>query len=120
MSETTNIYIDGEHAATIKNLQHDEPWHYGILVPGDAFGELKDSLEVAPWSTGNEDATELVAAQDTVDRVSWGAEVDTSEMITKLTLAQYEADGPWELEFICEEDEEEEAESNGETAESLA
>ncbi len=118
MSET-NIYIDGEHAATLKNVQHDAPWYYGTLVPGEAFEELKESLDKAPWSTGREDATELVAGQDTVDRVSWGEEVDSSEMITKLTLAQYEADGPWELEFTTEEDEEEEeAESNGETAES--
>ena len=115
----TNIYIDGEHAATIQNLQHDQPWHYGTLIPGEAFDELKASLETAPWSTGQEGAVELVAGQDTVDRVSWGEEVDTSEMITKLTLARYEPEGAWELEFTCEE-EEEEAESNGETAESAA
>jgi len=118
VSETTNIYIDGEHAATIQNLQHDSPWHYGTLLPGDAFPELKASLETAPWSTGQEGAVELVAGQDTVDRVSWGPEVDSSEMITKLTLAQYEPGGSWELEFTCEEDAE--AESNGETAESAA
>jgi hypothetical protein len=118
----TNIYIDGEHAATIKNLQHDEPWHYGTLIPGEAFEELRASLEVAPWSTGQEGAIELVAGQDTVDRVSWGGEVDTSEMITKLTLARYEPDGDWELEFTGEvdEDAEEDAEANGETAESAA
>lgn len=119
MSEKTNIYIDGEHAATIESLQHDTPWHYGMLIPGDAFEELKESLETAPWSTGQEGAVELVAGQDTVDRVSWGAEVDTSEMITKLTLAQFEPDGPWELEFTGEE-EEEDAEANGETAENAA
>jgi hypothetical protein len=39
-------------------------------------------------------------------------------MITKLTLAQYEPGGSWELEVTCEEDAE--AESNGETAESAA
>jgi hypothetical protein len=116
VSETTNIYIDGEHAATIENLQHDDPWHYGTLVPGEAFEELKASLETAPWSVGNEGSVELVATQDTVDRVSWGSDVDTSEIITKLTLAQFEQDGPWELEFTCEEDTE--AEANGEAAES--
>ena len=120
MSETTNIYIDGEHAATIQNLQHDSPWHYGTLIPGEAFEELKESLETAPWSTGQEGATELVAGQDTVDRVSWGEDVDTSEMITKLTLAQYEAEGPWELEFTCEEEEGEGAETSGETADNAA
>ena len=118
MSETTNIYIDGEHAATLQNLQHDSPWHYGTLIPGEAFNELKASLEKARWSTGQEGATELVAGQDTVDRVSWGPEVDSSEMITKLTLAQYEPGGDWELEFTTEE--EEAAESNGETQESAA
>jgi len=120
VSETTNIYIDGEHAATIQNLQHDSPWHYGTLIPGEAFEELKESLETATWSTGQEGATELVAGQDTVDRVSWGEDVDSSEMITKLTLAQYEADGPWELEFTCEEDEEEGAQTSDETAENAA
>ena len=120
MSETTNIYIDGEHAATIQNLQHDAPWRYGTLIPGEAFEELKESLEKATWSTGQEGATELVAAQDTVDRVSWGADVDTSEMSTKLTLAQFEPEGPWELEFTCEEDEEAGVESNGETADNAA
>lgn len=118
MSEKTNIYIDGEHAATIEDLQHDSPWHYGTLIPGKAFEELKESLETADWSTGQEGATELVAAQDTVDRVSWGSEVDLSEMITKLTLAQFEPDGPWELEFTGEE--EADAEANGETAENAA
>ena len=125
MSEKTNIFIDGEHAATLENLQHDAPWHYGTLIPGEAFEELKESLETAPWSTGQEGAVELVAGQDTVDRVSWGTELDTSEMITKLTLAQFEPDGPWELEFTCEIDDDgeesaEEAESNGETADSMA
>ncbi|MND08953.1 hypothetical protein D3C83_319290 [compost metagenome] len=43
-----------------------------------------------------------MAGQDTVDRVSWGEEVDSSEMITKLTLARFSQDGPWELEFTCE------------------
>lgn len=118
MSDTTNIYIDGEHAATLQNLQHDAPWRYGTLLPGDAFEELKASLEKARWSTGQEGATELVAGQDTVDRVSWGEEVDSSEMITKLTLAQYEPGGDWELEFTTEE--EEAAESNGEAQESAA
>jgi hypothetical protein len=116
VTETTNIYIDGEHAATIQDLQHDAPWHYGILIPGDAFDEFKASLEKAPWSVNNEDSVELVATQDTVDRVSWGSDVDTSEIITKLTLAQFEPEGPWELEFTCEEDAE--AEANGEAAES--
>lgn len=125
MSEKTNIFIDGEHAATLENLQHDAPWHYGTLIPGEAFEELKESLETAAWSTGQEGAVELVAGQDTVDRVSWGTELDTSEMITKLTLAQFEPDGPWELEFTCELDDDsdestEEAESNGETADSMA
>ena len=120
MTATTNIFIDGEHAATIENLQHDAPWHFGTLIPGEAFEELKESLETAPWSTGQEGAIELVAGQDTVDRVSWGTELDTSEMITKLTLAQFEPGGPWELEFTCESDETEEAESNGETADSMA
>ena len=116
MSDATNIYIDGEHAATIENLQHDAPWHYGTLVPGEAFEELKESLDTAPWSVNNEGSIELVATQDTVDRVSWGADVDTSEIITKLTLAQFEQDGPWELEFTCEDGTE--AEANGEAAES--
>jgi hypothetical protein len=115
--DQTNIYIDGEHAATIENLQHDEPWHYGTLVPGEAFEELKASLDKAPWSVGD-DSTELVATQDTVDRVSWGPDVDSSEIITKLTLAQFEPDGPWELEFTSEQDTE--AEANGEAAESAA
>ncbi|MCB9935699.1 MAG: hypothetical protein H6840_08410 [Planctomycetes bacterium] len=118
MNNKTNIYIDGEHAATIEGLQHDLPWHFGTLVPGEAFEELKESLETAPWSTGQEGAIELVAGQDTVDRVSWGAEVDSSEMITKLTLAQFEAGGPWELEFTCEE--EAGAEASDETAENAA
>jgi hypothetical protein len=117
VSEKTNIYIDGEHAATIENLKHDAPWYYGTLIPGEAFEELKESLEKAPWSINSEDSTELVAKQDTVDRVSWGSDVDTSEIITRLTLAQYEPDGPWELEFTCEV-ETEEAEANGEAAES--
>lgn len=102
MSTSTNIYIDGEHAATLNDLQNDEPWHYGTLLPGGAFEELLNSLEKAPWSTNQEGATELVAGQDTVDRVSWGEEVDSSEMITKLTLARFSQDGPWELEFTCE------------------
>lgn len=124
MTEKTNIFIDGEHAATIENLQHDAPWHYGTLIPGEAFKELRESLEKAPWSVANEDSVELVAAQDTVDRVSWGPDVDTSEVITKLTLAQFEPDGPWELEFTSESDESDEgsedenAEANGEAAES--
>lgn len=50
MSEQTNIYIDGELAGTISDLKHDEPWHYGTLVPGEAFKELKKSLEVAPYA----------------------------------------------------------------------
>lgn len=102
MSKSTNIFIDGEHAAIITDLQHDEPWHYGTLQPAAAFKELLGSLEKAPWSTNQEGATELVAGQDTVDRVSWGEDVDSSEMITKLTLARFTADGPWELEFTCE------------------
>lgn len=114
--DQTNIYVDGEHAATIEDLQHDEPWHYGTLVPGGAFEELKASLDKAPWSTGG-DSIELVATQDTVDRVSWGPDVDTSEPITKLTLAQFEPDGPWELEFTSEAEAESE---NNEAAESAA
>jgi len=102
MSKSTNIFIDGEHAAVLNDLQHDEPWHYGTLTPGEAYAELLNSLETAPWSTNQEGATELVAGQDTVDRVSWGEDVDTSEMITKLTLARFTPDGPWELEFTCE------------------
>lgn len=102
MSKSTNIYIDGEHAATLNDIQHDEPWHYGTLLPGAAFDELLGSLDKAPWSTNQEGAVELVAGQDTVDRVSWGEDVDTSEMITQLTLARFTADGPWELEFTCE------------------
>lgn len=117
MSNKTNIYIDGEHAATIENLQHDAPWYYGTLIPGEAFEELKASLEKAPYSVSNPDSVELVATQDTVDRVSWGSDVDSSEIITQLTLAQFEPDGPWELEFTCETDGEE-AEANGEAAES--
>lgn len=102
MSIETNIFIDGEHAATLKNLQTDAPWHFGTLLPGAAFQELLNSLETAPWSTNQEGAVELVAGQDTVDRVSWGAEVDSSEMITRLTLARFSPDGEWELEFTCE------------------
>lgn len=102
MSKSTNIYIDGEHAATLQDLQNDAPWYYGTLLPAGAFAELLNSLEKAPWSTQQEGATELVAGQDTVDRVSWGEDVDSSEMITKLTLARFTADGPWELEFTCE------------------
>lgn len=105
MSGTTNIYIDGEHAAAITDLQHDLPWHYGNITPGDAFKELMGSLEEAELRTGQEGSVELVAGEDTVDRVSWGEDVDTSEMITKLTLAKYEEEGAWELEFTCEEDE---------------
>ncbi|MDC1142172.1 hypothetical protein OAU50_03705 [Planctomycetota bacterium] len=108
MSEITNIYIDGEHAATITELQHDLPWHYGNIQPGDAFAELKESLEEATYSINKEGAVELVAGEDTVDRVSWGEDVDTSEMITKLTLAKYEEEGSWELEFTCEEENSEE------------
>ncbi|MCF6228113.1 MAG: hypothetical protein L3J82_05525 [Planctomycetes bacterium] len=104
MSGTTNIYIDGEHAAAITDLQHDLPWHYGNITPGDAFKELMESLEEAELRTGQEGSVELVAGEDTVDRVSWGEDVDTSEMITKLTLAKYEEEGAWELEFTCEED----------------
>jgi len=120
VTDKTNIYIDGEHAATIENLQQDPPWYYGTLVPGDAFEELKESLDKAPYSVDNPDSIELKAGQDTVDRVSWGADVDTSDVITQLTLAQYEADGPWELEFTCDEVEtdDENAEANGEAAES--
>jgi hypothetical protein len=103
MTERTNIYIDGELAATIENLQQDEPWYFGTLVPGEAFEELMESLETAPWSVNREGATELVAGPDTVDRVSWGAAVETSEMITQLTLARFEPEGPWELEFTCVE-----------------
>jgi hypothetical protein len=117
MSKSTNIYIDGEHAATLNDVQHDEPWHYGTLLPAEAFAELLGSLEKAPWSTNQEGATELVAGQDTVDRVSWGEEVDSSEMITKLTLARFAADGPWELEFTCEAVE---SESSAEQAEQSA
>ena len=117
MSDKTNIYIDGEHAATIEDLKHDMPWHYGTLIPGGAFDELKASLEDAPWASNEEGTTELVAGQDTVDRVSWGDDVDSSEMITKLTLAQFEQDGAWELEFTCEEEEDELA---AETAEETA
>lgn len=102
MSKSTNIFIDGEHAATLTDVQHDQPWHYGTLIPAAAFGELLGSLEKAPWSTNQEGAVELVAGQDTVDRVSWGEEVDSSEMITKLTLARFTSNGPWELEFTCE------------------
>ena len=102
MSKSTNIYIDGEHAATLTDLQNDDPWHYGTLIPAQAFEELVNSLETAPWSTNQEGAIELVAGQDTVDRVSWGEEVDSSEMITQLTLARFAPDGPWELEFTCE------------------
>ena len=43
--------------------------------------------------------------------------MDSSEIITQLTLAQFEPDGAWELEFTCETDGEE-AEANGEAAES--
>ncbi|MBX3473990.1 MAG: hypothetical protein KF754_06370 [Planctomycetes bacterium] len=102
MSKSTNIFIDGEHAATLQDLQNDEPWYFGTLQPAGAFEELLNSLDKAPWSTNQDGAVELVAGQDTVDRVSWGADVDTSEMITKLTLARFTADGPWELEFTCE------------------
>jgi hypothetical protein len=119
VTDKTNIYIDGEHAATIENVQHDAPWYYGILVPGEAFEELKESLDKAPYSVDNPDAIELKAGQDTVDRVSWGADVDSSDVITQLTLARYEADGPWELEFTCDEQADgENAEANGEAAES--
>ncbi len=109
MSETTNIYIDGELAGTIKNLQHDLPWHFGELVPGDAFDELVDSLNNAPYASGQEGVIELVANEDTVERVSWGAEVDTSEMIERLTLSRFGEDAPFELEFTCEEEEQEES-----------
>ncbi|MBK9974871.1 MAG: hypothetical protein IPP14_08865 [Planctomycetes bacterium] len=102
MSNQTKIFIDGEHAATLFDVQHDEPWHYGNLAPAEAFSELLGSLETAPWSTNQEGAVELVAGQDTVDRVSWGQDVDSSEMITKLTLARFATDGQWELEFTCE------------------
>ncbi|MCC6573349.1 MAG: hypothetical protein IT462_06100 [Planctomycetes bacterium] len=102
MSDKTNIFIDGEHAATIVDLKHDEPWHYGTLEPGGAFDELKKSLEIASYAKKDGNSTELVAGQDTVDRVSWGADVDSSETITRLTLSQWEAGGPWELEFTCE------------------
>ncbi|MHC4839720.1 MAG: hypothetical protein ACYTDT_02015 [Planctomycetota bacterium] len=108
MSGITNIYIDGEHAATISELQHDLPWHYGNILPGDAFAELMDSLEQASYSVNQEGAVELVAGEDTVDRVSWGEDVDSSEMITKLTLAKYDEEGAWELEFTCEEEDSEE------------
>ena len=104
MTDSTNVYIDGEHAATITELKHDLPWHYGVLVPAKVFQELLDSLDKAPYSTNKEGAVELVAGQDTVDRVSWGSDVDASEMITQLTLARFEEDGPWELEFTCEEE----------------
>ncbi len=119
VAQNTNIYIDGEHAATITNLQTDAPWNYGTLIPGDAFEELKQSLDTAPWSTQREGAVELKAGEDTVDRVSWGPTVEESQMILQLTLAQYEPNGAWELEFTCEETDAEGAES-GETAESAA
>jgi hypothetical protein len=117
VTDKTNIYIDGEHAATIENLQKDAPWYFGTLIPGEAFEELKESLDKAPYSVDNPEAIELKAGQDTVDRVSWGADVDTSDVITQLTLARYEADGQWELEFTCDEIEED-AEANDEAAES--
>ncbi len=111
MSEQTNIYIDGELAGTISDLKHDEPWHYGTLVPGEAFKELKKSLEVAPYAKAEAGVTELVAREDTVERVSWGADLDTSAMISQLTLAQYGADAGWELEFTTAAGEEADAEA---------
>ncbi|KAA0214863.1 hypothetical protein EDM80_05935 [bacterium] len=111
MSEQTNIYIDGELAGTINDLKRDDPWHYGILVPGDAFEELKKSLDVAPYAKDSPGVTELVARQDTVERVSWGADLESSAMIEKLTLAQYGEGEPWELEFTTAQDSEAGAEA---------
>ena len=71
-----------------------------LAFPDDASNQDSD-YTVAYANPHGKDGT-LVAGQDTVDRVSWGEDVDSSEMITKLTLARFTADGPWELEFTCE------------------
>jgi hypothetical protein len=111
MSEQTNIYIDGELAGSISDVKQDLPWHYGTMKPGDAFDELKKSLDVAPYARQEPGVTELVARQDTVERVSWGADLDNSQMIAQLTLAQYGEGSPWELEFTIAGGEEADAEA---------
>jgi len=117
MSEQTNIYIDGELAGTIADVKEDLPWHYGVMKPGDAFTELKGSLDVAPYARQEPGVTELVARQDTVERVSWGPDLESSQMVEKLTLAQYGEGEPWELEFTvaggAEEGAETEEAANG-------
>ena len=111
MSEQTNIYIDGELAGTIADVKEDLPWHYGVLKPGDAFKELKGSLDVASYARQEPGVTEMIARQDTVERVSWGADLESSQMVEKLTLAQYGEGEPWELEFTVAGSAEEGAEA---------